>query len=874
MIARAAALGLALAAGLGGTAFAGRLPTVDAGPAAVAPVRLDIPAATPALVCPGPETAVVPDGAVPVPAPGPFTVTAAAATGAAAGSTGGDAPVLGPLATRRGGAALEGAGEVRVLARVGDPHGPLRLAPTSSSADAAAAARLAAVQVTLARRGDLRGLAAGQCGAAATDAWLVGGATTPGRRARLLLANPTPAPAVVDVRLAGPEGPVDVPSGRGLVVAPGRVRALLLDAAAPGLGQLAVHVVARSGRVTSLLHDSWLRGAVPAGTDDVLPSAAPSRHVVVPGVVVLPGGAARLRVAATGSDDAVVRYHLLGPAGDVEPPGTGVLTVPAGGVADVSLRWVRPGAYAVVLDADAPVAAAASMTSSGPPLGPLRTVATDLAWTSGTQPLTGEVAGAVPRPVDSRHSVVTDAPAGSAPAPHRRPAPGERGAPRGGHRRAPAAHPDGRRPRRAHRRRHADPGDRRVRAGRAGTVAGARGADRAGPGPGRAARDRPAAAPGRSRRPGRAAGGRRPGAPGVGEALTHRGGLPLVGMISLQHYFVQGILGNAVKGRPSSDPGSTDRSSHAHHALAGGSQRHPVDQPQAGARGGTPVALRRSGVALGAAGRAPPDPGRRVRRRDDGGARHADAAGLPEDAGRDRAAPSPRLPADRASGGQGAVPAKGSPEWERWFNPARRKAEESNFLGLETIFLAAEMDLTGPRVLEATATGAFFDQDMLDRQVEYLVQAAEILAAEGIRPGLHNHVGSRIETRYEIEYVMQQVDASLLGASFDIGHLEWAGIPSPAFLEKYQDRLVDLHLKDLDLDIAAASRSTPTPYYVVSDQRFFLEPGLGHIDLPGVLKALGDGFGGWIVIEVDRPSMEPFESAKVTRAWVEENLPA
>jgi len=217
---------------------------------------------------------------------------------------------------------------------------------------------------------------------------------------------------------------------------------------------------------------------------------------------------------------------------------------------------------------------------------------------------------------------------------------------------------------------------------------------------------------------------------------------------------------------------------------------------------------------------------------------------------------------------------KGSPEWERWFNPVRRKAEESNFLGLGTIFLAAEMDLTGPRVLEATATGAFFDQDMLDRQVEYLVRAAEILAAEGIRPGLHNHVGSRIETRYEIEYVMQQVDASLLGASFDIGHLEWAGIPSPAFLEKYQDRLVDLHLKDLDLDIAAASRSTPTPYYVVSDQRFFLEPGLGQIELPGVLKALGDGFGGWIVIEVDRASMEPFESAKVTRAWVEENLPA
>ena len=124
--------------------------------------------------------------------------------------------------------------------------------------------------------------------------------------------------------------------------------------------------MARSGRVAALLHDSWLRGAVPAGTDDVPPSAAPSRHVAVPGVAVLLDGGARLRVASTGSDDAVVRYRLDRPAGEVQPPGPGVLTVPAGGVAEVSLRWLRPGAYAAVLDADAPVTAAASLTVAGP----------------------------------------------------------------------------------------------------------------------------------------------------------------------------------------------------------------------------------------------------------------------------------------------------------------------------------------------------------------------------------------------------------------------------------------------------------------------------------------------------------------------------
>src|SRR4051794_1818947 len=70
---------------------------------------------------------------------------------------------------------------------------------------------------------------------------------------------------------------------------------------------------------------------------------------------------------------------------------------------------------------------------------------------------------------------------------------------------------------------------------------------------------------------------------------------------------------------------------------------------------------------------------------------------------------------------------RGSPEWVRWFNPVRRRAEETNFMGLETVFLAAEMDLTAPRVVQETAVGAYFDQDMLDRQVEVLAEAAEVL---------------------------------------------------------------------------------------------------------------------------------------------------
>ncbi|RZU66522.1 2-keto-myo-inositol dehydratase [Microterricola gilva] len=223
------------------------------------------------------------------------------------------------------------------------------------------------------------------------------------------------------------------------------------------------------------------------------------------------------------------------------------------------------------------------------------------------------------------------------------------------------------------------------------------------------------------------------------------------------------------------------------------------------------------------------------------------------------------LPSDH--GGQLA---RGSYERAHWFDHARRRAEESNYFGLDTIFVSAEVNQTpsGVRFNERAAVGYDFRQDRLDEFVEYLIETCEVLKAEGIRSGLHNHVGTWVETEAEIEYVLGQVDSSLLGASFDIGHLEWAGIDSPSYLSKWSDRLMDLHIKDLNLAVARSARENPVPYNVSTNRGLFLEPGLGQIDLPGVLNALPEAFDGWVLIEVDRASMNPGESAAVSAEWM------
>lgn len=210
----------------------------------------------------------------------------------------------------------------------------------------------------------------------------------------------------------------------------------------------------------------------------------------------------------------------------------------------------------------------------------------------------------------------------------------------------------------------------------------------------------------------------------------------------------------------------------------------------------------------------------------------------------------------------------------RWFDGIRRRAEETRFMGLDRVFLAADMAPGRPRIDEAAACGHAFDAARLDRVANTIGEAAEVLAAEGVTAALHNHVGTWIETEDEYEYVLDAVSPSLLAAGPDLGHLAWAGTDVVAWVAAHAGRISDLHVKDMDLALATRAREARTPYFDVMAQRFFLEPGLGDVPIREALAELPDDFGGTVLIEVDKPSMEPFESAKTNWAWIAENYPS
>jgi len=137
----------------------------------------------------------------------------------------------------------------------------------------------------------------------------------------------------------------------------------------------------------------------------------------------------------------------------------------------------------------------------------------------------------------------------------------------------------------------------------------------------------------------------------------------------------------------------------------------------------------------------------------------------------------------------------------------------------------------------------------------------------GIPVGYHNHMGSLGEMPDEVDRIMDAVDPAYIKLELDIAHYQQGGGDPVKAIRKYRDRLLFLHIKDVE--------SLPT-----SDTRGrayrFVELGKGRVDLKSVFAALKEvNFGGWAVIELDAvpdKSMTPKECAQVSKKYLEEKL--
>ena len=240
-----------------------------------------------------------------------------------------------------------------------------------------------AVIVGDATEGPEAGLKAAPCLTPATSHWFSGLGATDDDGTDLILTNPDDAQAQVDLRFYGRSGRIVAPGSPGVVIRAHESRPVSLTSLVQAEGPISVAVQASEGRVTAVAKRTQSDQLKPAGVDWQIPSASPSRVVVIPGV---PEDAGRRQLVVTNPNTsrATVGVQVLGFQGPYAPSGAASVDVPPESTATVSLEQGLAGeAAGVKLTSDVPVTGAVISNSRR------GGAQTDLAIQSAAVPLIG-----------------------------------------------------------------------------------------------------------------------------------------------------------------------------------------------------------------------------------------------------------------------------------------------------------------------------------------------------------------------------------------------------------------------------------------------------------------------------------------------------
>ncbi|WP_432875384.1 sugar phosphate isomerase/epimerase family protein [Kribbella sp. CA-245084] len=199
---------------------------------------------------------------------------------------------------------------------------------------------------------------------------------------------------------------------------------------------------------------------------------------------------------------------------------------------------------------------------------------------------------------------------------------------------------------------------------------------------------------------------------------------------------------------------------------------------------------------------------------------------------------------------------------------AREVALQHAELGIADVGLGMGMKKEAVRVLHP-AQGYDADASRLESVTELIGKIADVMTAEGVRPALHPHIGTWVETDAEGRAVLEAIAPEKLGLLPDTGHLAWAGVDVRALISDYADRVPFVHVKDCRLSVAAQGRSEDWDYRTIVRAGLWAEPGRGELPLVEILDALGNDFTGWLMVEVDKPDLtDPYESAVASATWM------
>ncbi|MHB1008938.1 MAG: DUF5719 family protein [Propionibacteriaceae bacterium] len=211
-----------------------------------------------------------------------------------------------------------------------------------------------------AANGPVKGLWLASCSAPSVEQAFVGLVSDATHSVSLLVANPDPTQATVDIAFYGPKGRLDTQGSRGLSVLGNSTRQVPLAPLVSGGGTVTAVVTASQGRTST-----YARVTGAGGNDWVSASAPAATSATIAGI---PGGPGSRSLVVTNTSDrrTTVKAEVLAAGGAFVAAGADAVPVEAGATVTVPLDAALAGDVAgVQVTATQPVVAAVWSSGAG-----------------------------------------------------------------------------------------------------------------------------------------------------------------------------------------------------------------------------------------------------------------------------------------------------------------------------------------------------------------------------------------------------------------------------------------------------------------------------------------------------------------------------
>lgn len=168
-----------------------------------------------------------------------------------------------------------------------------------------------------------------------------------------------------------------------------------------------------------------------------------------------------------------------------------------------------------------------------------------------------------------------------------------------------------------------------------------------------------------------------------------------------------------------------------------------------------------------------------------------------------------------------------------------------------------------------------FSKNQRQLLIKGLTEAAIIAADFGMYIAYHHHLGTGVQNKIDIDWLMQETDEKLVSLLPDTGHLFAAGVEPYDIFSRYIDRIKYVHLKDVRPAQLTTAYEQRLSFMDAIRAGLFTVPGDGAVNFKPIFDLLKiQTFDGYLVVEAEQdPKLAPpLRYAQMAREFLRQHF--